>query len=269
MQGKTKSFLEDTVIVIVVIVLAYSAYMIYDTYSDKESKNINKIEVIQEENNVSIEQAKENIINKIMRYIQKASTSLEETNTEKEIPFINDEEVDDNENNTTVDNKILTEKPQENMITQVENNASKKMEVPEKTIEEKKVPKVILKKIEKPIVVKTTELKVLDNNISLEEKEEKKVKNVDLVMLRSFMRDLKFKIANNIVKRDDLNATVSQELQIRITVLEDGNYEQLTFVSGDEVLFEMNKENIANVFPVNIDDKIKEDFPRYVRLNLK
>ena len=36
--------------------------------------------------------------------------------------------------------------------------------------------------------------------------EVKKEKNVDLVMLRSFLRNIKFDMASNIVKREDINA---------------------------------------------------------------
>lgn len=134
------------------------------------------------------------------------------------------------------------------------------------------------KQIEKKIVVKENNTSIVNkqaviNKIIKKELKPKvepvKEKNVDLVMLRKFLRDVKFKMATNIVKRDDLNVTVSQSLRIRVTVLKDGSYEKLVFVGGDKTLFDMNKENILKVFPVYVDDKIKDDFPRYVRISIK
>jgi len=134
------------------------------------------------------------------------------------------------------------------------------------------------KQIEKKIVVKENNTSIVNkqaviNKIIKKELKPKvvpeKEKNVDLVMLRKFLRDVKFKMATNIVKRDDLNVTVSQSLRIRVTVLKDGSYEKLVFVGGDKRLFDMNKENILKVFPVYVDDKIKDDFPRYVRISIK
>ncbi len=136
---------------------------------------------------------------------------------------------------------------------------------------------IIVKKIEvkQEKLTKIIEKKVLKKEILkvptplIEEIEVKKEKNVDLVILRTFLRNIKFSMASNIVKRDDINESISQELKIRVTVLKDGSYEELIFVDGDKKLFEINKENILRVFPINIDDKIKDDFPRYVRISIK
>ena len=135
------------------------------------------------------------------------------------------------------------------------------------TLENREIKEEILikdteKKIEKPELVKVSEPLI-------EEEKIKKEKNVDLVILRSFLRNIKFSMASNIVKRDDINESIPQELKIRVTVLKDGSYEELVFVDGDKDLFEINKENILRVFPVKIDDKIKDDFPRYVRISIK
>lgn len=166
----------------------------------------------------------------------------------------------DNNTTTLVDkedfltpNTVIIEK-------KIEKISSKTVEV-KKELESKVIPE-IKKEIQKkviPQVPKTDEVEV----------KEKKEKNVDLSMLRNFLRNIKFSMASNIVKRDDLNSTVEQELKIRVTVLKDGTYENLVFVDGDKKLFEMNKENLLKVFPVYVDDKIKDDFPRYVRISIK
>jgi len=94
-------------------------------------------------------------------------------------------------------------------------------------------------------------------------------KEVDRKSLKRFLNDVKDSISNSIVKKDDINSTQSQELKIRITILKDGSYEQLSFVEGDKELFEINKENILKVFPLSIDDSIKGSFPRYLRMSIK
>jgi len=203
MQGKMKSFFEDTGIILVLSASIYGGYYIYNTFFDETVKSSNITEL-----------------------------------KEKKVLNI----IDSNESNNV--EKILTIKQPIKEETEV---------IAENTISDTVVKNKIIDEV--PAIVDKIETK--------------KEKNVDLGKLRTFLRDLKFKIATNIVKRDDLNESISQKLKIRVTVLKDGNYEELTFVNGDEKLFEMNKENIINIFPVQIDEKIKDDFPRYVRISIK
>jgi len=203
MQGKMKSFFEDTGIILVLSASIYGGYYIYNTFFDETVKSSNITEL-----------------------------------KEKKVLNI----IDSNESNNV--EKILTIKQPIKEATEV---------IAENTISDTVVKNKIIDEV--PAIVDKIETK--------------KEKNVDLGKLRTFLRDLKFKIATNIVKRDDLNESISQKLKIRVTVLKDGNYEELTFVNGDEKLFEMNKENIINIFPVQIDEKIKDDFPRYVRISIK
>jgi len=209
MQGKMKSFFEDTGIILVLSATIYGGYYLYTTFPN-DTPNIKNTKSSQEK--IVIKQ--DDIVD-----LNKSKFS--------------------NESNLT-----KTFKKEDEQV-------NKKIEIIEKSIEKKEIVKVPT-----PAVIK-------------EEVEIKKEKNVDLGILRSFLRNLKFNIARNIVKRDDLNSTISQELKIRITVLKDGSYEELIFVSGDKVLFDINKENILKVFPLHIEDSIKDDFPRYVRLSIK
>ena len=132
----------------------------------------------------------------------------------------------------------------------------------------------------KSIIIKKVDLIKLQKDIIIQEPEQqeepilpevknKAEKNVDVNALRIFLRSIKFTIARNIVKRDDVNETISQNLKIRITVLKDGTYEELKFLSGDQKLFEMNKMNILKIFPLTITDNIKDEFPRYIRISTK
>lgn len=203
MQGKMKSFFEDTGIILVLSAVIIGGYYTYTAFTSETPNLLNTIK------------SKEKIV-----------TIQEEITLDNNISI----EVKD----------IITKK----IIPIIENKEEKKILAKQETV-----------KVSLPLIIEKVEIK--------------KEKNVDLAMLRIFLRNIKFSMAINIVKRDDINETISQELKIRITILKDGSYEELIFVSGDKILFDMNKENILRVFPVFIDDKIKDDFPRYVRISIK
>ena len=208
MQGKMKSFFEDTGIILVLSAAIYGGYYGYTTFSSDSQSTLDTKEPL------------EKVI-------------INEPSMKNDIP-------------------ITIEK----IVEQVIIEPIEKQELKEKEIKTEIQSPKIMKKPLPPIIEK-------------KEKEVKKEKNVDLTILKTFLRNIKFSIASNIVKRDDINATVSQELKLRVTVLKDGSFEDLLFVDGDKQLFEMNKENILKVFPVYIDNKIKDEFPRYIRISIK
>jgi len=110
----------------------------------------------------------------------------------------------------------------------------------------------------------------IKNEVSKSPKiDEMKVKNINIEKLKKFIKDIKNTLSEQIVYEKDYNSTQSRYLKIRFTLLKSGNYEQLTFVDGDEKIFEKNKEKIKNIFPLAIDKDIIEDFPRYIRIELK
>jgi len=192
MHGRTKSFFEDSVIIIIVIVLLYGIYSFFDSFTQEDKNNPIKIE---------------------------KATPQEET-----------------VKSTILEKQVKEEQAEDKVIIQVPQLSK---------VEEDK----------KKVVV------------------EKKEKNVDLRMLRAFLIETKMKIRNNIVVpsfNSDLNTTNEDNfLSFRLTILKDGSYEQLTYVSGNKKLFEMNKENITKMFPLSIDNRIKDDFPRYFRVKLE
>ncbi len=192
MHGRTKSFFEDSVIIIIVIVLLYGIYSFFDSFTQEDKNNPIKIE--------------------------KATPQEEPVKS------------------TILEKQVKEEQTEDKVIIQVPQLSK---------VEEDK----------KKVVV------------------EKKEKNVDLRMLRAFLIETKMKIRNNIVVpsfNSDLNTTNEDNfLSFRLTILKDGSYEQLTYVSGNKKLFEMNKENITKMFPLSIDNRIKDDFPRYFRVKLE
>ncbi len=228
MQGKTKSFFEDTIIVLVLLVVGSIGFFIYDKYS-----NENHIEKMLDDTTLTVE---------------KFFTELKDLPTEIKEFILKEKEVIDQIRQEPLIDLNATDTNQS--IIEIEEN------IDTNTTLEIQKSKEVLENIQ-PIVEKKAEPKP----------EIIKEKKVDLKMLKTFLDDLELKLTNSIVQNIDSNETKS--LRYRITVLKDGNYEQLTFVGGDKVLFEENQDNIIKVFPVTIDEKIKDEFPRYIRLNIK
>lgn len=275
MQGKTKSFLEDTVILIIVVVLAFGSYKLYEYFSLDNQSEIQKEEIKTEEKTVlEIQEEPENV---------DIITNQSDEKTIEDSQTLESNKTSSTTNETkNVEKKTLNEKPIKKIekVQPIQKVEAQKVKEVQKTSKIEPIqnaqPKIkeTVKKIEikeqiKDEVSKTKlDIKPIEKLVQRSSDEEIK-KDVDLELLRKFLRDLKFNIASHIIKRDDLENSTSQKLKIRVTILPDGNYEKLTFISGDEVLFEQNKENIIKLFPVKVDDKIKADFPRYVRLTIK
>ena len=85
-----------------------------------------------------------------------------------------------------------------------------------------------------------------------------------------FFRDLEEKIYTNIEKNIDQTSIKNNAfVNIRVTILKDGRYEQLTFMDGSKDNFELFKPSITQVFPLQMNDTLKENFPRYFRMKIE
>ena len=85
-----------------------------------------------------------------------------------------------------------------------------------------------------------------------------------------FFRDLEEKIYANIEKNIDQTSIKNNAfVNIRVTILKDGRYEQLTFMDGSKDNFELFKPSITQVFPLQMNDTLKENFPRYFRMKIE
>lgn len=85
-----------------------------------------------------------------------------------------------------------------------------------------------------------------------------------------FYKDIEEKIYANIEKNVDKNLIKNGEfINIRVTILKDGRDEQLTFMGGNKEYFNLIRSSIVQVFPVKIDETLKEDFPRYFRMKIE
>ena len=197
MNGRMKSFIEDTVISIVIIMIIVTLYYVISNFM------LNNDEVVEE----------------------------------KKVAIVIDEEKVQ-EKNATI---IIDDKIEENLETNETKDTNQTMS------DKKKV-----NSIEKQLI------------------SDEKEKKVDREKLKSFINNLEENIAKSIDYNLDENSTNQEEyLKIRVTLLKSGDYEQLTFVEGNEKLFEKNKENITNTFPLSINKDIIEEFPRYIRIELK
>ena len=218
MRGKTKSFFEDTFILLIVAVLIYGIYSFFFA-SEKE---------------VKLEEPKVVIENKI------------ETNTYKE-PVVNEI-------------KTPTE------IKSEPNNTEK---IEEKVIETPKVEAVQKEQIEEQIKEKIEPVKIEKNttetpNVQTTQELDDKAK------IEAFYSTIREKIYANINKNVDKSLIRNGEfVNIKLTILKDGSYEQLTFVEGNKEYFELFKSSIKEAYPVKIDDSLKNNFPRYFRMKIE
>ena len=223
MRGKTKSFFEDTFILLIVAVLIYGIYSFFFASEDE----------------IKLEEPKVVIENKV------------ETNTYKE-PVINEiktpTEIKSEPNNP--------EKVEEKVIETPKVEAVQKEKIEEQIKEKIEPVKVEPVKVEKP----TTEIPNVQTTQELEEK----------AKVEAFYSTIREKIYANINKNVDKSLIKNGEfVSIKLTVLKDGNYEQLTFVEGNKEYFELFRSSIKEAYPVKIDDSLKNNFPRYFRMKIE
>ena len=205
MKGRTKSFFEDTFVLLIIVALLVGIYLFF--FGDdkvKESLPEPKIDVQK-----PIEPKDE-----LVQIDQEINTTIKKTNVAKE----------------------------QSPLQKLEQK------------EQKEVPKPPIKQIIKNTPTKEVNATRIANL----------VKNVDLRALKNFKTSTKEKIQNQLIL-DNMIHKSDQNFSIRVTVLKDGNYEQLVFKGGNKNTYEQNKQNILKVFPLKISPSIEGDFPRYLR----
>jgi outer membrane biosynthesis protein TonB len=218
LRGKTKSFFEDTFILLIVAVLIYGIYSFLFSSEDE----------------VKLEEPKTVVEKKV------------ETNTYKE-PVINE-----------------IKAPSE--IKSEPNNSER---IEEKVIESPKVEAVQKEQIEEQIKEKIEPLKIEKNtteavNVQTTQELDEKAK------VEAFYSTIREKIYANINKNVDKSLLKNGEfVNIKLTILKDGSYEQLTFVEGNKEYFELFRSSIKEAYPVKIEDSLKNNFPRYFRMKIE
>lgn len=233
MRGKTKSFFEDTFILLIVAVLIYGIYSFL--FSSEEVKVQEAKTIVEKE--VELNVNKEPVINeiKVLNGIKDGSSNSEKIEEKVvELPKvepIQKEQVEDlNKNNETL--------PIERKI--------------EEKIEPAKVEPLKIEKNTTEAIKTTTQ-----------DSDEK-------IKVEAFYSTIREKIYANIDRNVDKSLIKNGEfVNIKLTILKDGSYEQLTLVEGNKEYFELFRSSIKEAYPVRIDDSLRNSFPRYFRMKIE
>ena len=186
--------------------------------------------------------------------------------------FSSEEKVEITETKTSIEKKIdaiIHKEPVVNEIKKEEEIVTPpKVEEPNTPVVE--TPKEVLAPAEN--VVETKETPVIEEKI--EPKVEEKIAPIEVndqkAKIELFYKTIKEQIYANIHKNVDKNQIRTGEaVEIRLTILKDGGYEQLSSTKGDNEYFELFRSSIKEAFPVKIDSSLKESFPRYFRMKIE
>lgn len=234
MRAKTKSFFEDTFLLLIIAVLIYLAYSFF--FSSDE-----KTEIV-EDNKTTIEKKVEALIHEKLfnNDVNKDEIKKDETISEQ---------VDTTEKNLPLETLTQREQIEEVINTKDTPAIEETIEPIKETIEPLltvKEEKAVVSE-EKQVVVSDEKAKMVLFNQSIEQKIYSIIeKNID----------------RSLIKNDDY-------ANIRVTILKDGNYEQLTFIDGNKNYFNLIKSSIIQAFPVEMDSSLKNNFPRYFRMKIQ
>ena len=187
--------------------------------------------------------------------------------------FSSEEKVEITETKTSIEKKIdaiIHKEPVVNEIKKEEEIVTPpKVEEPNTAVTE--TPKEVLAPVEN--VVEKKETPLVEEKIEQKEVEEKIAPvevNDQKAKVELFYKTIREQIYANIHKNVDKNQIRTGEaVEIRLTILKDGGYEQLSSTKGDNEYFELFRSSIKEAFPVKIDNSLKESFPRYFRMKIE
>jgi hypothetical protein len=232
LKRKIKSFFEDFLIIIVLITVIYGSY----SYFFDDSKD-------------SFEQTQ------VLSKTEDTKTEIKEITQDEAIKDVITDENPDIENRTPP--VIVQNNLEENIDTQKTTE--------KQNSENEKISEVKKDEITTAINNKQPSLRLLENS-----KLEKSASEEEQVEKEKFYKNLKDKIYSNIDKNiDKLSFSGKKSVDIRVTILKDGRYEQLIMTKGDEEFFNSIKSSILEVFPLEINQNLKNIFPRYYRLTIE
>ena len=159
---------------------------------------------------------------------------------------------------TTIEEKIENPLLNETIDSKIKND--------ENIFEEEKEENILNEEVQ--TTLKDEEIKIDSTKTKIEEKVEEKIEEKTSVKkddLESFYENIRGSINKNIEKTP---AKDNESINIRVTILKDGRYEQLILLEGNKEYFNKVRSSITKVFPVKIDDSIKSNFPRYFRMEI-
>ncbi|MFX4176778.1 hypothetical protein ACOL3L_01635 [Aliarcobacter butzleri] len=280
MRTKTKNFFEDLFVLLIVGFIIFFIYIFFFSDDEKSETLLTTNNIVQEkieETKPIINEIKgqiENRVEKIVSVTKQEEQKVEEVSQNVEENPIHKHEVINNEIKEEEEKKIEETSlnhtnHQENMAQTVAPIEETKTEVIAQTsnpIEISKNNEIVISEEAGKIETKTPDSQIQDIQTNENENRDTNDKtNVD-----QFFKNFERKVYDNINKNVDKSALRSgQFVNIRVTFLKDGGYEQLTYVSGNMGYFNLIKSSIEESFPVVIEDSIKGHFPRYYRMKIE
>lgn len=234
-------------------------------FADNNNDELLTIKKVEEENkedntkNIYLSQRAEILSKQEERVKEDLSTQQEQTTKNEEnistenrnIEALKQEEIKDkvveNVVEQRVENKLATEQKHEEPVQQIKDNDHK----------------------DEPILLEpktTLETKTLEDVKTDENSEEAhhEVSNID-----DFFDRFEKKVYSNIDRNFDKTTFKRGDfVNIRVTILKDGSYEQLTFLNGNSDYFNKVKPQIEEIFPLKIEENLKTHFPRYYRMKI-
>ena len=307
MKRRTKNFVEDILIIIGVLFILYLIYFfvfskdndlsfetatkeskvemetkdskvfvsengflsqIYEDIKNKlfaDNNELLAIKKVEEENkedntkNIYLSQRAEILSKQEERVKEDLTTQQEQTTKNEEnistenrnIEALKQEDIKDkvveNVVEQRVENKLATEQKNEEPVQQIKDNDHK--------------DETILLEPKTTLETKTLEDVKTDEN---SEEAHHEVSNID-----DFFDKFEKKVYSNIDRNFDKTTFKRGEfVNIRVTILKDGSYEQLTFLNGNSDYFNKVKPQIEEIFPLKIEENLKSHFPRYYRMKI-
>ena len=234
-------------------------------FGDNNNDELLTIKKVEEENkedntkNIYLSQRAE-ILSKQEERVKEDLTNQQEQTTKNEenistenrnIEALKQEEIKDkvveNVVEQRVENKLATEQKNEEPVQQIKDNDHK--------------DETILLEPKTTLETKTLEDVKTDEN---SEEAHHEVSNID-----DFFDRFEKKVYSNIDRNFDKTTFKRGEfVNIRVTILKDGSYEQLTFLNGNSDYFNKVKPQIEEIFPLKIEENLKSHFPRYYRMKI-
>ena len=278
MRTKTKNFFEDLFVLLIIGVIIFFVYIFFFS-DDEKSETLLTNNIVQEkieETKPIINEIKgqiENRVEKIVSTTKQQEQKVEEVSQKVEENPIHKHEVINNEikeeEKKIEETSLNHTNHQENMAQTVAPIEETKTEVIAQTsnpIEISKNNEIVISEEAGKIETKTPDSQIQDIQTNENENRDTNDKtNVD-----QFFKNFERKVYDNINKNVDKSALRSgQFVNIRVTFLKDGGYEQLIYVSGNMCYFNLIKSSIEESFPVVIEDSIKGHFPRYYRMKIE
>lgn len=278
MRTKTKNFFEDLFVLLIVGFIIFFVYIFFFS-DDEKSETLLTNNIVQEkieETKPIINEIKgqiENRVEKIVSVTKQEEQKVEEVSQNVEENPIHKHEVINNEikekEKKIEETSLNHTNHQENMAQTVAPIEETKTEVSAQTsnpIEISKNNEIVISEEAGKIETKTPDSQIQDIQTNENENRDTNDKtNVD-----QFFKNFERKVYDNINKNVDKSALRSgQFVNIRVTFLKDGGYEQLIYVSGNMGYFNLIKSSIEESFPVVIEDSIKGHFPRYYRMKIE